>query len=173
MGYYMAECATEMYMRNYMEFLLENYTELKLPYSFPVAFSYLASPVLLSRESFLCFDEEDEVVGAFGYIHGTGERNYENVHVIQLQVAYIKEGHRCTRLFLEGLRYLSEFLAERDEGVREIRFWAGVDAYSERLFSKFARQTARIESERGILCGYVVTVPELRDYLARFQVAVH
>ncbi|MCU6708686.1 hypothetical protein M6D81_08140 [Paenibacillus sp. J5C_2022] len=173
MDYYLAECATEMYMRNYMEFLLENYTELKLPYSFPVAFSYLASPVLLSRESFLCFNEEDEVIGAFGYIHGTGEHDYEDVHVIQLQVAYIKEGHRRTRLFLEGLRYLSEYLAERDEGVREIRFWTGEDAYSERLFSKFARQTARVESERGILYGYNVAVPDLQDYIARFQVAVH
>ncbi|MFF2483840.1 hypothetical protein [Paenibacillus sp. NPDC058071] len=168
MDYYFAVCATDVYMRKYMDFLLENYTKLKLPYSFPVAFSYLASPVLLGRESFLCFNEEDEVVGAFGYIHGTGERNYEDMHVIQLQVAYMKEEHRCTRLFLEGLRYLSEFLEERDEGVKEIRFWTGEDVYSNRLFSKFARQTARVESERGILCSYLVPVSDLREYLSRF-----
>lgn len=51
-------CASEMYQRKYMDFLLTHYVDLRLPYPFPDAFGFIASPVLLGQECFLCLDDE-------------------------------------------------------------------------------------------------------------------
>lgn len=160
-------CSTILYHRKYLDFLLEHYDDLRLPYPFEAAFGYIASPVLVGRESFLCMDEENEVIGAWGYIHGTGEHDYENAHVIQIQAAYLSEPFRRTGVFFQGLQYLMEHLEQQDQGVTEILFWIGRDAYMSRLAAKFASLELSVESEYGPLEAYRVSVSELKDYLLR------
>ncbi|PWW03256.1 hypothetical protein DFQ01_107153 [Paenibacillus cellulosilyticus] len=159
-------CASEMYQRKYMDFLLNNYEDLRLPYSFPVAFRFIASPVLLGHECFLCVDDEGEAVGAFSYIHGTGEGNYEDRHVVQLQVAYLTQSYRRrTALFLLGLHTLAEHLSGLNEEVTELVFWTGTDAYTGRLFGKFAERTSVGEA----VIGYRVSLSQLNAYLSKFK----
>ncbi|WP_127533946.1 hypothetical protein [Paenibacillus kobensis] len=157
-------CSTEMYQRKYMDFLLTYYEDLRLPYSFPIAFGFIASPVLLGEECFLCLDEEGDAIGAFSYIHGTGEENYKDRHIVQLQVAYLKPSYRCTTLFLQGLQTLAEHLNELNEEVQELVFWTETDGDSTRLFDKFALRTSIGES----VIEYRVTLPLLNAYLAKF-----
>ncbi|GMK48783.1 hypothetical protein PghCCS26_59130 [Paenibacillus glycanilyticus] len=158
-------CATEACQRKYMDFLLANYEDLRLPYPFLVAFGFIASPILMGQECVLCLDGEGEVIGAFGYIHGTGEGNYEDRHVVQLQVALLSESYRCTRFFLEGLQMLARHLNELNGAVNELVFWTGMDDYAIRLFNKFAERTGDGE----LAIGYQVTLRQLNKYLAKFK----
>ncbi|MDT9720081.1 hypothetical protein QVE09_14285 [Paenibacillus sp. ClWae2A] len=171
MSHYFAKCSTYMYQHRYMDFLLAHYNELNLPYSFPTTLSYISSPLLMDGGAMLCFDDEDEVAGAFGYIHGTGEHDYEDRHVIQLQVAFIVHEHRRSRIFIEGLQFLVQHLDEYayEEPVQEIRFWALSEEANRRLFSKIAQQVTSTIREEGELNAYVVKLAQLRSYLASFE----
>lgn len=170
MGYYFSICSMERYQEKFIEFLLEHYSQLQLPYSFPVSLSFIASPVIMNKEAFLCFDEETEdIVGAFGVIFGTGEDQYQDTHIVQIQIAYIVEGHRRTRLFLEGLQFLMQYIVYLDEGVTEFRFWAPADDGLRRLFGKLAERTASRETAFGLLDEYRGTFADWQAYAAKFR----
>lgn len=158
-------CRTLFHEHRYIDFLLARYDELNLPYSFPVSLSYLASPLLMGGTAILCYDGNDEVCGALSYIHGTGEHNYEDRDIIQIQVAYLADACRSTRRFYEGLRFLTNCLAGQEENIQEIRFWAPGNARSRRLFCKFAEPVATAQQPEGPLDGYRVYMKQLQDYL--------
>lgn len=169
MSFYFAVCRTEMYQQKYLEFLLEHHDRLHLPYSFPVAFSFLASPVLMGRECFLCFNGEDEVVGAFGYIHGTGERDYEDMHVLQIQVFFLLPEYRGTLLFIKGLQFMTQHIAQLKDEVEELRFWTPADDYLRRLFAKVAEPAASRETVFGGIDEYRVPCQSLLAYTERYR----
>ncbi|WP_010277765.1 hypothetical protein [Paenibacillus senegalensis] len=170
MNYYFSVCSTYMYHNTYMDFILEHYTDLGLPYPFPEALSYIASPMLMGKEAILAFDEDDQLAGAFGYIHGTGERDYEDEQIIQIQSVYITKAHRRTGLFVQGLQFLLEHLAVQETAVEELRFWAPDRQDYRKLFSKFA--TRIVDNSAGSLSRideYRVSLDELKTYLDRFK----
>lgn len=169
MNTYFSICSTVFYQRKYMDYLLAHYEELNMPYSFSVAFSFMASPVMLGQECILCLDDDGEAIGAFSYIHGTGEGNYEDRHIVQLQVAFLEESRRRTPLFLRGLQFLKDHLEGLQEEVRELVFWTKPDAYAIRLFGKFAVQTSIPGTAFGGLLAFRVTVADLHAYLARYM----
>jgi len=174
MSYYFSICSTYMYQHRYIDFLMENYSELKLPYDFPVTLGYLASPLLMEGGAFLCFDEQDELVGALGYIRGTGEKDYNDQHVIQIQVAYIVEKHRGTRLFKEGMAFLVQHMEEDSalkglQPVEELRFWTSDLAHQGKLFTKFAEHIASTGRGQGLTHAYSASMKYLKAYLASFM----
>ncbi|MNM92574.1 hypothetical protein D3C81_1049120 [compost metagenome] len=171
MDYYFSPCLTNVYQHQYIDFVMEHYIDLNLPYPFEESFGYIVSPLLMDGVSILCFDDEDEIAGAFSYIYGTGEHEYTDRHIIQVQVAFIVEQHRRTGLFAKSLQYLLQHLEAESstEQVTELRFWTACNDYSRRLFEKFAERYATAESERGQLDGYRMLVSELRTYVDRLQ----
>lgn len=169
MSYYFSICSSEMYQQKYLEFLLEHYKQLHLPYPFPVSLSFIASPVLMERESFLCFNEEDEIIGAFGYIYGTGENEYEDTHIVQIQIAFLQEKYRRTKLFLKGLQFLTQYIAQLDKEVEEFRFWAPANSYLRGLFSKIAKREASSETAFGSIDEYRASFPAWHTYAAGFR----
>lgn len=158
-------CRTMLQEHRYIDFLLARYDELNLPYSFPVSLSYLASPLLMGGTAILCYDRKDELCGALSYIHGTGEHNYEDRDIIQIQVAYLADSCRSTRRFYEGLRFLTKHLAGQEENIQEICFWAPGNARNRRLFCKFAEPVATAQQPEGPLDGYRICMKQLQDYL--------
>ncbi|MBT2284222.1 hypothetical protein J7E78_11810 [Paenibacillus polymyxa] len=172
MSRYFSICSTYMYQHRYMDFLLAHYKKLNMPYNFPVTLSYISSPLLMGGGAILCFDDQDEIAGALGYIHGTGEHDYEDRHVIQLQIAFIKEEYRGSRLMVEALQFLLQHIDEQEEieSVQEMRFWAVKDRINQRLFSKFAKRIGSTESEYGgSIDAYAIYLSELRAYLSYFH----
>lgn len=171
MDYYFSPCLTNMYQHRYVDFLLEHYTELNLRYPFQEGFSYIVSPLLMQGVAILCFDDEEETAGAFSYIYGTGEHEYTDRHIVQIQVVFIVERHRRTGLFAKALQYLLQYIEsdELEEQVTELRFWTESNNYNRRLFEKFAERYAVAESECGQLDGYKMLTSELRTYLDRLQ----
>lgn len=170
MSYYFQICATERYQEKYISFLLEHYSALNLPYSFPVTLSYIASPVLMTEEAILFFDHNDELAGALGYIYGTGEEQYQDTDIVQLQTLFLLDKYRGTRLFLEGLQYLTQYLAQLDREITELRFWVPAhDSQLRRLCGKLAQRTASSETAFGMIDEYRVSLPQLQQYGARFR----
>lgn len=168
-----AVCASVMYHKKYMDLLLAHYESLNLPYSFPVSFNFMASPLLMEDSAaFLCLDDDGEAIGAFGYIRGTGEGDYEDRDVLQVQVAFLLEPHRRTMAFVHGLQFLMNHIGEEAEEVAELRFWSPQDAYLARLFGKFAGRTSVQGTATGDLYAYRATTGQLKAYLARLSARV-
>lgn len=165
MNGYFTVCCTERSQHYYIDFLLSRYEDLNLKYSFSSVLGYLSSPLLMAGTAVLCYDEKDTICGAFSYIHGTGENNYQDRHIIQIQAAYLDKAYRHSRWFVEGLRFLTEHLHDQEEEVTDIQFWAPGDDRSRRLFSKFAIPLTAAGSPNRDMEGYQTTVEELRDYL--------
>jgi len=170
MGYYFSICVMESYQEKYVTFLLKHYEQLRLPYPFPVTLSFIASPLFMTKEAILCMDEEtDEMVGALGLIFGTGENQYQDRHIVQIQVVYIVEEHRRTRLFLELLQYLTQYITYVDEGVTELRFWTPKDEGLRRLFGKLAERTASRDTAFGMIDEYRGTFADWHAYAHKFR----
>ncbi|WP_068775879.1 hypothetical protein [Paenibacillus sp. FJAT-26967] len=169
MCFHISVCSTEAYQEKYLTFLLDHYSELNLPYSFPMTLTFLASPILVKEEAFLCFNDEDEVVGAFGYIFGTGENNYEDSNVVQIQTMFIKEPYRTSRLFLETMQYVMQYMAQLNRKVTEICFWTPVRDDLHTLLNKLFKQTAAQDTIYGRLEQYRASFSELYEYAMRFR----
>ncbi len=162
LSYYFEICATETYQAKYLDYLLGHYADLGLPYPFTVALSYIASPVLIGNEAILAFNADDELVGAVGYIHGTGDHDYADTEIVQIQIVYIDETCRCTRLFLRGLQFLAQHLRDLDQHVAEIRFWTAASSTHRSLFGKLAeRASVTNHPAYGQLDEYRVSLPAL------------
>ncbi|WP_312108502.1 hypothetical protein [Brevibacillus reuszeri] len=169
MSYYFSICASEYYQQKYVEFLLGNYEHLQLPYAFPVALSYIVSPILMTHESFLCFNDDDDVVGAFGCIYGTGEKEYEDTEIVQIQVIFLAEPYRGTLLFARALHFFTEYLEQLDREVKELRFWATAEPSFQKLFVKVAARTATAHTEHGMLDEYRCSPSDLLAYAGRMR----
>lgn len=165
MGYYFQICASEIYQEKYMSFLLEHYSELNLPYPFPITLSYIASPVLMKEEAMLAFNDQDELVAALGYIYGTGENLYKDSHIIQIQTVFLVDEQRRTRLFFEGLQFLTQHLAELDKEVTEIRYWVPAQNELRQLFDKLAQRTSSNPTPYGLIDEYVAPLSHWLQYV--------
>lgn len=174
MNEFITRCATEMYQQKYIEFLLEHYKRLKLPYSFSASLSFLSSPIMLKDgEAFLAFNGEYEVIGALGYICGTSEHQFEDREIIQFQSVYIKEEYRNPRLFLLGLQYVTQYIAQLKQEVKEVRFWAPADEGLRRLFDKITDSRASHETAFGGLDEYRASFSVWQAYASQFRHEVY
>ena len=169
MGYYFQLCASELYQEKYITFLLEHYKELHLPYPFPVSFSFMASPFFMNGKVILCFDPDYEIVGALSYIHGTGDNNYEDTDVVQIQTVFLVDEHRKTRLFLKGLQFLTQYIAQLEQKVTEFRFWTPVRDDLRKLCDKIAERTATRETDFGMVDEYHAQFSTWHTYGMRFR----
>lgn len=169
MRFYFSVCSTEFYQMKYLEFLLEHYSQLNLPYPFPIAYSFMVSPILMRRESILCFNEEDEVVGALGYIYGTGKGNYEDRHIVQIQLVFLLEKYRKTSLFIKGLQFLLQSIDQLNREVQELRFLAPAADDLRRLLAKMADRTASHATEYGPIDEYRASFLAWRTYASKFR----
>ncbi|MNZ99894.1 hypothetical protein D3C78_1192370 [compost metagenome] len=169
MSFYFSVCSTAKYQEKYISFLLKHYTELGLPYSFQETFSYIASPVMMEKEAILMFDQDDEVAGAIGYIHGTGDKDYEDSHVIQLQILFIIEKYRGSRLLLQAAQFLAQYIDQLREPVTELRYWIPAQENAlVKLSGKLAAQADFHETERGAIAEYRIPFADWHAYAMKY-----
>lgn len=169
MSYTFQVCNTESYQDKYLIFLQEHYKELNLPYPFPISLSFLASSDLMKQEAFLCINEVDEIVGVFSYICGTEENRYEDKHVAQIQVVFFVEIYRRSRLLLESLQFMIQYIAQLPETITEFRFWMPVHLHTQRLLAKFTERTNTWETEYGAIEEYHAGFEEWQAYAMEFR----
>ncbi|WP_159886831.1 hypothetical protein [Paenibacillus puerhi] len=153
-----------------MKFLLRHFADLNLPYAFAVKLSFVSSPLLFGRAMLILSEDDYDVVGAAGFVYGTGANSYEDRHICQVEVAYLRSEYRRTTLFMQGLLTLLAEIKAGSPDVEKIQFWvAEGQSEQERLFSKL---NALPGSERHLVNGlacHQIRLRELEDYCRRFQ----
>lgn len=168
MSYYFSVCSTFRYQEIYIDFLLQHYEQLNLPYSFQTSLSYIASPILMDKDGILIWNADDELSGAIGFIHGTGERDYQDKHIIQVQTVFLRESCRNGRTFLRSMQYLAQYIAQLQSPVSELRFWIPAQPTLQKLCSQWAQKNNQHESEYGILEEYRLDFAEWHDAMMKY-----
>ncbi|MFC4402536.1 hypothetical protein [Gracilibacillus xinjiangensis] len=163
-------CQSEMDVEAYTKFMLQYHHELNLPYSFAVNLSFVSSPLLFGKAMVVRSDEPYEIVGAAGFVYGTGANDYEDQHICQIEVAFLRKQYRNSFLFLYGLNALLEEMKIGNPGVKQIQFWTSAgDKDLERLFSKFSALPGSTKSVVNNLVLYTVLYHELEAYCQKFS----
>ncbi|SFE77448.1 hypothetical protein SAMN05216378_4030 [Paenibacillus catalpae] len=165
MSYDFSVSATAVYQEKYIQFLLQNYEDLNQPYPFPVTLSYISSPLLMEGKAILCKNEDGETVGAMGYIHGTGEQDYEDTEVIQLQIVFLHQTRRGSRLLLRAAQFLAQHWDQVQQPPSEIRFWIPNDPSLLRLCSRFANRF----TENASLTEFRVSFTSFKAFVLQYN----
>lgn len=164
-------CVFEMDHQAYMNFLIVRHDELNLPYPFAMKLSFISSP-LMHGKAMLVFEEESyELVGAAGFVYGTGADDYEDRRIVQVEVVYVSKPYRGGALFSRFLRAMVDLMKEEEPNVRRLRFWASArDSVQERLFTKFlALPGSTSHTAENGLTFYEAEFLELEAYCQRFS----
>ncbi|KAB8130512.1 hypothetical protein F9U64_14300 [Gracilibacillus oryzae] len=163
-------CQSEMEFEAYIKFLLQYHQELNLPYSFAMNLSFVSSPLIFGKAMLIRSDEPYEIVGAAGFVYGTGANDYEDQHVCQVEVAFLQKQFRNTFLFLYSLDALLKEMKNGNPDVKQIQFWTAMDDEKlGRLFTKFSAVPGSTKSVVNNLVLYTVLFDELEAYCHQFS----
>ncbi|QMV39770.1 hypothetical protein [Cohnella cholangitidis] len=85
-------------------------------------------------------DENGRIVGAGAYYLGTPEEEFRDRSFALLDVTIVDKARRGTRLFLKGLQYMINHIADSHPEIETVRLCALSDnTYLCKLYAKFAR----------------------------------
>lgn len=168
MSFEFRPCELEMDYGAYIKFLIRHHDELNLPYSFAMKLSFLSSPLMMGKAMLVMQEEPYQIVGAAGFVYGTGANDYEDRHVCQVEVAFIRKEYRNTCLFARGLQALLEQMKAGNPNVELVQFWVPAEHRGlDKLFSKFAERVGTTGSTGDSLALYQVTYDKLDNYCRR------
>jgi hypothetical protein len=111
----------------YVKFLVKHQGELNLPYPFAVKFSFISSPLLFGKGLLLFSEDPYRIVGAFGFVYGTGAGEYEDRHICQVETAFLLPEYRSSSLFAKALLFLVKEIKAGNPDVETLQFWAAAD----------------------------------------------
>lgn len=162
-------CVFERDHKAYVKFLIQHYDQLQLPYSFAMLLSFISSPLMYGKAMIAVDKELDEIVGAAGFVYGTGIHDYADRHVCQLEVVFLLEAYRGTALFSRFLQAIAEMMKAGEPDVRFVQFWARAkQERQQRLFSKFlALPGATSQTMANGLTQYVAPFHPFEAYCLR------
>ena len=163
-------CTTELDSEGYVKFLLRHCSDLNLPYAFAVKLSFLSSPLLFGKAMLILSEEDYDVVGAAGFVYGTGPNGYQDRHICQVEVAYLRPEYRSTTVFMQGLLTLLDEIKSGSPNVETVQFWTSEhQAEKEKLFGKLnALPGSNRLHVNGLVCHQIV-FRELESYCSRFK----
>lgn len=124
---------------DYFLFLMRHYEELGLPYDFEMTFSFIGNPLLAGNAIIVRESNTQAIVGAIGFVFGTGQDQFEDQTICQVETIYIDPEWRRKSLFLTLLYTFVSYLQRNHPQVQRIQFWSAADRHDlHRLFSKFS-----------------------------------
>ncbi|MNQ81599.1 hypothetical protein D3C85_966270 [compost metagenome] len=153
-----------------MKFLLRHNEDLNLSYSFATKLSFISIPLLFGKAMLILSEEDYVIVGAVGFVYGTGLNGYEDRNICQIEIAYLVKENRCTTLFVQGLLSLLDVIKAGSPNVEKVQFWVTGDrSESDRLFSKFSALPGSEQLHvNGQVC-HQIQFRELDDYCRKFN----
>ena len=170
MHYFCRLCTTELDYEGYMKFLLRYHAELNLPYPFAVKLSFMSSPLLFGRAMLILSEEDYEVIGAVGFVYGTGVNHYEDRQICQVEVMVIRPEHRRQTLFVQVLLKLLDWIREGNQEVETIQFWVQEQpAGGNRLFTRCLALPGSERHPVNDLVCYRIPFREMESYCRRFH----
>ncbi|GIP40221.1 hypothetical protein J31TS4_35010 [Paenibacillus sp. J31TS4] len=163
MSFEFRHCTFEMDYESYISFLLQHHAELNLPYPFALKLSFLSSPLLLGKAMLILSEEPYEIIGAAGFVYGTGANDYKDRQICQVEVAYLLPAYRRTLLFGYALQALLDAMKAGNPDVETVQFWSPQEnADLEKLFSKFGSLPGAERSVVNQLVCYRIPYAELQ-----------
>jgi hypothetical protein len=159
----------EMDHKAYMHFLLQHHDGLNLPYPFAMKLSFMSSPLLFGKAILVIDEEPYEIAAAAGFVYGTGANEYQDRHICQVEVAFIRKEYRRTSLFIRGLHALAAEMKAGNPDVEQVQFWAPAGQENlEKLLSKLVALPGSTRSIVNDLAFYTVPFREVESYCHRF-----
>lgn len=114
--------------------------------------------------------EDQQVVLAGAYYHGTPENDFKDKEVVLIDVVILDRNYRGSRMFVQSLIYILKWVREKHPEVNEIRLAALSDnAYLCRLYSKFAALSYKREGEDGEESIFCENINKIEGILQRFD----
>ncbi|WP_226665987.1 hypothetical protein [Metabacillus litoralis] len=163
-------CKFEMDNKSYLKFLLENHNELNLTYPFAMSLSFISSPLILGKGLLIISDDPYQIIGVTGFVYGTSANDYEDKHICQVEIVFLKKEYRCTSLFLKVLQALIKEVKHSNPDVEQIQFWSSVNnGELESLFSKFSELPDSTKTLVNNMALYTVLFKELEFFCNRFK----
>ncbi|WP_310187791.1 hypothetical protein [Bacillus sp. 3255] len=148
-------------------FAVENRRELHPSYGTLDMVSLLCSHITQGH-LIAIMDSDDNVLGMMTYYQGTPEKDFADQEIAFVNFAIMDKAHRGTRLFVKGLYYMVELIAEAHPNVQELRFNAlSENTYICKLYSKFANISHTQESPLGEETVFCVKIHQIRTTLTR------
>ncbi|OXS57287.1 hypothetical protein B1A99_17515 [Cohnella sp. CIP 111063] len=127
MPYLFRVCRFDMDHEAYIKFVLDNHRDLNLPYPFHIKLSFAGSPLLMGKAMLVIDEESYELVGAAGFVFGTGANDHQDRDVCQAELAFLLPQHRGTPLFVRALQALLDVAREANPDVEWFQFWVPGD----------------------------------------------
>jgi len=170
MPYFIRRCELEMDNLSYIRFLLRHHDQLNLPYSFAAKLSFISGPLLFGKALLVYSEEPYEVVGAAGFVYGTGADEFQDREVCQIEVVFLRKEARNALLFRNLMIELLHAMKEEGLDVRKVQFWAveGHKAYGSML-SKLARLPDSQIKAVNELSLYSLSFQQLERYCERIS----
>src|SRR5690554_3118982 len=74
----------------YFLLLMRRYEDLGLPYPFDMTFSFIGNPIVSGNALIVQTEDSGDTIGAIGFVFGTGEDQYTDDSVCQVEALYIE-----------------------------------------------------------------------------------
>lgn len=140
---------------DYFLFLMRHYEELGLPYDFEMTFSFIGIPLMSGNAIIVRESSAQAIVGAIGFVFGTGLDQFEDTTICQVETIYIDQKWRRKLLFPTLLYAFASYLKRNQPQVQRIQFWSSADRPDlTRLFSKFSTLIKINDKPFGKICLY-------------------
>ncbi|MEI7024081.1 hypothetical protein WBG83_00035 [Paenibacillus sp. y28] len=132
--------------------------------------SFLCSPLMFGKALRIMDEETYEMVGAAGFVLGTGANHYEDREICQVEVAFIRKEYRSSPLFVQLLESLVATMKEANPDLAQVQFWVPAEQKDlDRLCSKFLALPGSVKSVVNKLAFYTVPFPALEAYCRRLK----
>lgn len=154
----------------YFLLLMRRYEDLGLPYDFDMTLSFIGNPIVSGNAFIARSLQSGETIGALGFVFGSGADQYTDESLCQIEVLYIEEGWRHTKLLAQMLLEFVEFEKHRHRPIERIQFWSPADRSDlHRMFTKFSDCIRTNEKSFGRISLYQSTMDRIAKYAQRFQ----
>ncbi|GGE00290.1 hypothetical protein [Paenibacillus nasutitermitis] len=151
-------------------FILERKRDLHLSFMTLDIVSMLYT-YLTQGHLFIVTDDDNEILGASAYYHGTPERDFMDKDVAFIDLAIMDKPRRGTRLFVSSLMSLVDTIIEKHPEVKELRFAAlGENTYLCRLYAKFAAFSYMRDGNIGQEMVFSEGIFQIRDTLKKYDI---
>lgn len=146
---------TENLWEDYFLFLMRHYEELGLPYDFEMTLSFIGNPILAGNAIIAREQATKTIVGAIGFVFGTGGDQFEDHTICQVETVYIDKRWRRKPLFLTLLCTFASYLKREHPRVQRIQFWSPADRPDfVQLFEKISTLMKMNDKPFGSICLY-------------------
>jgi hypothetical protein len=160
-------CKSDDETEKMIHFIMAHRKEINPSYNVKTTFFSIGTQ-LFCGDTFLVTNGQNEVIGYVGFIYGTPEKQFQDTNKVRIEMVYIEEKYRCTRLFAKGFKQLVDHIELAGKGTTYIEFYA----YKEnetlcRLCSKFAKVESESKSHFGEEILYSTSIEDLKGYLRK------